>query len=215
MLGLSDTTLGAITSVLLHVGVVAAFFGPLGSGEGAGDRVVMVTIDGAEEESVDGEEPVPQQASIPHTKISDPAPGSVQVKPEKQVAPAAPRPVKKVQRALQQPVEATSDSASKVNQGGGGLLGALYTQPRLLSIPKPAYPQTARSRGVEGKVGLKVYVTPDGTVERAEVVKSSGVESFDDAARESALAARFEPALQAGIPTAADKTIIVTFSLLE
>jgi TonB family protein len=58
-------------------------------------------------------------------------------------------------------------------------------------------------------------VSPQGGVERAEVVNSSGLESFDSAALESALAAKFAPGLQAGIPSAAEKTIVVTFSLLE
>jgi protein TonB len=82
-------------------------------------------------------------------------------------------------------------------------------------MPKPLYPRSARERGVEGKVSVKVWVTAEGTVERAEVVKGSGSELLDRAAHESALEASFKPALKAGVPTAAEKTIVITFSLIE
>jgi protein TonB len=82
-------------------------------------------------------------------------------------------------------------------------------------MPKPHYPRSARERDVEGKVSVKVWVTAEGTVERAEVVKGSGSEVLDRAAHESALDARFKPALKAGVPCAAEKTMVVTFSLVE
>ena len=85
----------------------------------------------------------------------------------------------------------------------------------MLSMPKPFYPRRARERGIEGKVALKVWITIDGTVQRAEVVKSSGFDLFDQAARESALEATFKPALKAGVPTTAEKTMVVAFSLVE
>ena len=52
-------------------------------------------------------------------------------------------------------------------------------------------------------------------VESADVVQSSGTESFDIAARDSALQAHFQPALQGGVAAPSQKTIVVTFSLLE
>jgi protein TonB len=82
-------------------------------------------------------------------------------------------------------------------------------------MPKPLYPRSARERGVEGKVSVKVWVTAEGSVDRAEVVRSSGSELLDRAAHESALEARFKPALKAGVPTAAEKTMVITFSLVE
>jgi protein TonB len=85
----------------------------------------------------------------------------------------------------------------------------------MLSMPKPLYPPRARERGIEGKVTVKVRVNAEGGVERAEVVKGSGFDLLDRSAHESALAARFKPALTAGVPAPAEKTMIVTFSLVE
>jgi TonB family protein len=214
MFGLSDTTLGVITSVALHAGVVAACFGPLGEGTGAGEIVVTVSIDGVEVSPTEGELLRKVEPEQPNTRIADTAPGGSSSKPDPRVEP--PRSQVSIKpKSLPKKREQPPQAPRQDQAGGGGLLGALFTQPRLLSIPKPAYPHTARERGVEGKVGIRVLVSPQGGVERAEVVNSSGLESFDSAALESALAAKFAPGLQAGIPSAAEKTIVVTFSLLE
>jgi protein TonB len=116
------------------------------------------------------------------------------------------------------PVQPPLDPPEEIHtgdSGGGGLIGALYSQPVMLSMPKPLYPRSARERGVEGKVRVKVWVNHDGSVERAEVVKGSGYELLDRAAHESALEARFKPGLKAGVPVAAEKTMVVSFSLVE
>jgi protein TonB len=85
----------------------------------------------------------------------------------------------------------------------------------MVSMPKPSYPQRARERGIEGKVGVKLWVAANGTVDRAEVVKSSGSDLLDRAAEESAREATFKPAIRGGVPAAAEKTMVVTFSLIE
>ena len=85
----------------------------------------------------------------------------------------------------------------------------------MLSMPKPFYPPRARERGIEGKVTVRVWVNAEGSVERAEVVKGSGFELLYRSAHESALEARFKPALKAGVPAPAEKTMVVTFSLVE
>lgn len=214
MLGLSDTTLGAIVSVLLHTGVVVAFLGPLGEGHGAGTQVVMVSIDGVEVTETKGDELAKAEPQQPSPQPADSAPGTVQVKKEPHVKPSAARALKRFQGASEAPKVAPKEPQEGL-EGGGGLLGALYAQPRLVSLPKPAYPPTARARGIEGKVGIRVSITAQGSVERADVVQSSGVESFDTAAHESALQAHFQPALQGGVAAPSQKTIVITFSLLE
>ena len=215
MLGLSDTTVGALVSVVLHAGVAVAFFGPLGEGTGAGSTVVMVSIDGIEVPESKGEdlqkgEPQPILPAVPQD-----AQGAVQTRHEPP-HPAASRamPLRR-QKAPEQPPIAQPQEPQTGESGGGGLLGSLYSQPLMTYMPKPLYPRSARERGVEGKVSVKVWVTAEGTVERAEVVKGSGSELLDRAAHESALEASFKPALKAGVPTAAEKTIVITFSLIE
>ena len=214
MLGLSDTTLGAIVSVLLHAGVVVAFLGPRGAGLGAGDQVVLVSLDGVEVTEEKGQELAKSEPQLPSPQMADNAPGAVQVKNQPIADPRRASSPKRLQRASEPPKPAPSDPVLGV-QGGGGLVGALYSQPRLISIPKPAYPPTARARGIEGNVGIRVSITAQGTVDSADVVQRSGTESFDIAARDSALQAHFQPALQGGVAAPSQKTIVVTFSLLE
>jgi protein TonB len=214
MLGFSDTTVGMLVSVMLHAGVAAAFLGPLGDGEGPGATVVMVSIDGVEVSPAHGEEslrenPQPSAPSVPQDPQAPLQAPKVQPKPPRK-APA----VKQPQRPVQSPVAPPAD-LKPGNVGGGGLLGTLFSQPVMVSMPKPPYPQRARERGVEGKVGVKVWVAADGTVDRAEVVQSSGSELLDRAAEESALEATFKPALRSGVPAAAEKTMVVSFSLIE
>ena len=67
----------------------------------------------------------------------------------------------------------------------------------------PVYPRVARRLGWEGRVVLRVRVTPDGTVRSVEILESSGRQCLDEAAREAALTWRFEPALKRGQPVAA------------
>ena len=214
MLGFSDTTVGMLVSVMLHAGVAAAFLGPLRDGEGPGATVVMVSIDGVEVSVSHGEEsprenPQPVAPLVPQDAQARLQAPKVQPKP-----PRKPPAVKQPQRPVQSPVAPPAD-LKPGNVGGGGLLGTLFSQPVMVSMPKPPYPQRARERGVEGKVGVKVWVAADGTVDRAEVVQSSGSELLDRAAEESALEATFKPALRAGVPAAAEKTMVVSFSLIE
>ncbi|MDS3862286.1 energy transducer TonB [Thermosynechococcaceae cyanobacterium BACA0444] len=50
------------------------------------------------------------------------------------------------------------------------------------SCPRPAYPGAMRQKGVEGRVGLVVDVSPGGTVVSASIIQSSGYPEFDEAA---------------------------------
>jgi len=85
------------------------------------------------------------------------------------------------------------------NGGGGGGGQGLYGSPngvpggtgslspriRLLYAPKPPYPWPARRDGFEGRVVFDVVVGPDGRLQDARVVQSSGREDCDEAALET------------------------------
>jgi TonB family protein len=64
----------------------------------------------------------------------------------------------------------------------------------------PAYPESARARGVEGETLLRITVLSDGTVGDVEVVRTSGDAALDAAALSAARSWRFRPALEAGVP---------------
>ncbi len=72
------------------------------------------------------------------------------------------------------------------------------TQPRFdadyLKNPAPPYPPLSRRMGEEGKVILRVVVTPRGSAESVEVKTSSGSTRLDEAAQKSVRNWRFIPA---------------------
>lgn len=77
---------------------------------------------------------------------------------------------------------------------------AVEKKPKVTSIPVPDYPELARHAGIEGNVVLHVIVGTTGRVDSAWVYVSSGNRSLDDAAKDAALRARFEPGYQRDIP---------------
>ncbi len=70
----------------------------------------------------------------------------------------------------------------------------LLTTVRPIKSDSPPYPYTARKQGWEGTVVLRLAVTREGTVERADIRTSSGFSILDESARQAVQAWRFEPA---------------------
>jgi periplasmic protein TonB len=63
-----------------------------------------------------------------------------------------------------------------------------------LDNPRPNYPSISRRRGEEGKVLLRVLVSPDGLAATVNIEKSSNFERLDEAARQAISRWRFVPA---------------------
>ena len=63
----------------------------------------------------------------------------------------------------------------------------------VLSKVLPVYPGWAEEKGVECTLSLKLWILPDGSVERVEVEKSSGHPRIDLLSAESAKKWRFNP----------------------
>jgi protein TonB len=67
--------------------------------------------------------------------------------------------------------------------------------PSPLTTVNPAYPEDARTKGIEGMVWLKVLVNKQGTVTKAVVAKrAEGTESMEKAAIDAAKQWTFKPA---------------------
>lgn len=81
--------------------------------------------------------------------------------------------------------------------------------------PSPLYPRTARRKGWEGTVFLKVLVNPNGTPEKIVVAKSSGYPMLDDSAMETVRKWKFSPAQTGLLKFASWITIPVQFTLIE
>lgn len=89
-------------------------------------------------------------------------------------------------------IEKTDSSARRVIDGMS--LAGPVADRALVSYRKPAYPEWAKSEGVEGTLTLYFIVLPNGAVkENVLVEKTSGFEDFDRNAVEALVAWRFEP----------------------
>lgn len=64
----------------------------------------------------------------------------------------------------------------------------------------PIYPPSAQNAGLEGTVWIKSLIYKDGSIRESKVHKSSGVESLDRAALETAAKWVFKPGIQNGKP---------------
>jgi len=86
-------------------------------------------------------------------------------------------------------------------------------KPQPVSVPTPTYPELARQAGIEGQVVVKARVDVDGSIMYAEVMKSSGNQSLDEAAVKAAYLAKFTPAKQRDQAVRVDVSIPYRFTL--
>ena len=62
-----------------------------------------------------------------------------------------------------------------------------------LNCLSPKYPINALKKGLEGKPTVKVWISMNGNVEKAEIIISSGITSIDKSALEAAKKSKFYP----------------------
>jgi protein TonB len=86
------------------------------------------------------------------------------------------------------------------------------TRPRAVDFPKPAYPESERASGVEGKVKVQISLDATGKVVDAVITEGLGP-VFDGLALEAARKATFAPATRCGAPVAATFKLSLTFVL--
>jgi protein TonB len=82
--------------------------------------------------------------------------------------------------------------------------------PRLLVKVEPEYPHAARVARLSGKVELQAVIGLDGSVESADVLRSTSA-LFDEAALRAVRLWRYEPARMDGRPVRVYFTVVVTF----
>lgn len=86
--------------------------------------------------------------------------------------------------------------------------------PRLLEMPKPIYPEIAKTNKIEGKVYLKFDVAKDGTVTSVTIIKSDNP-IFDSSAVSAAKRAMFIPAKSKGNSISESIILPVAFELIS
>ena len=139
--------------------------------------------------------PVPKKATLPPppspVAIADPLPAQNAPPAVLERPPAAPvaAPVAPASAPPAPPAPPAAPRLVEVTQGE-----TVYILP-----PRPVYPALSKRSGEAGVVMVAVYYSAAGHARRAEVLKSSGFERLDRAAREAVLASRVTPFRRAGV----------------
>ena len=77
----------------------------------------------------------------------------------------------------------------------------LVTRVQYLSDPpRPVYPAYSKSRKQQGKVIVRVLISPDGLIRSIQIQQSSGFDGLDEAAIRAFADVRFKPYSENGIP---------------
>jgi protein TonB len=90
---------------------------------------------------------------------------------------------------------------------------AVFSPPVLISEIVPVYPRSAKHRGLEGVVYIRIWIDKKGEVEKAVVEVSSGYEVLDRHAIAEVKRARFKPATVNNVPIDGQLTITVRYIL--
>lgn len=146
-------------------------------------------------------QPVPVSVAAPEIQVTLP-----RVEP---VAPpaAAPNPAPMI-TAVAAPPAAIPPPAPPVSTVEPPRFDLAY-----LRNPPPRYPSASKRAREQGRVILRVLVTPEGTPEAVEVRTSSGFERLDQAAIDAVRRWRFSPARRGAQPVAAYALVPVLFAL--
>ena len=93
--------------------------------------------------------------------------------------------------------------------------GTVLSQARYRDTPRPAYPESARREGREGRVLLRVLVDNQGRSKQVEINSSSGSDALDRAAAEAIRRWRFHPAFHGDQPVESWLRIPIEFRLAD
>lgn len=109
--------------------------------------------------------------------------------------------------------EGTAKVASAPPPSPPPQLPLITTKPALRSEINPDYPEIAKQNNWEGRVVVFAHISETGTVESAEIARSSGHPELDDAAIAAIKAARFEPAHRGNVAIPGTVRVPIAFSL--
>ena len=123
-------------------------------------------------------------------------------------APEAPAEAPRGEAARSGPGKSESGAAERSGSVAPPSFNAAY-----LRNPAPRYPVSARRRGEQGTVTLKVLVTREGSPSSVSIEKTSGSAALDQAAVEAVKSWRFAPARQGEQPVEAWVLVPIVFRL--
>jgi periplasmic protein TonB len=201
--------IGLVAALALHVAVLAALlsYAPVRHAMlDAAPIVVSYILPEVVEKPPEPPKPMPVRAqpkSAP--RPVDPAP-PLAITPD---APAAVEtPVPEVVTPLPPIQEAPPPQVAPLAPATPPNFSAAY-----LDNPPPAYPALSRRNGEQGRVLLRVFVTPGGTADKVELHTSSKWARLDQVAQETVKRWRFVPARQGDQAVAAWVLVPITFTL--
>ncbi|WP_367156092.1 TonB family protein [Methylomonas sp. HYX-M1] len=171
--------------------------------------------------------PAPQAVQAPQPpkpetpKEAKPKPAKPKIKPKPKVAQADDAPKRKlVEPQAEQPQPQSVAAAAvptPVQQAPAAPRNDVYqpvdSNAAYLNNPKPDYPLSARQRGWQGTVVLRVLVAADGRAEQVNVQRSSGHEVLDESALDAVRDWRFVPAKRGDVAEPSWVSIPIVFSL--
>ena len=121
---------------------------------------------------------------------------------------------------LVEPVASSSPTSGAAVATKGEVLAAapapvaeVFVPPSFLFRQEPVYPERARRAGVEGVVGVRIALAPDGAVRQVELTQSSGSRLLDEAALAAARESTFSPASRNRSPVGAEAVASYRFEL--
>ncbi|WP_435632492.1 energy transducer TonB [Carnimonas bestiolae] len=146
-------------------------------------------------------EPKPTPKPEPKPKPK-PKPKPEPPKPAPKPTPA-PKPAPKPSPEPSKPSASSSSATTKSNansNANSNKVTPATSGMQSLGNPPPQYPPLALRRRIEGTVGLKILVTPQGRAGQVQVTKSSGSSLLDDAAVNTVKGWKFKPARRGDTP---------------
>lgn len=151
---------------------------------------------------------VTQRQQQQPAKVSQPQPVTLRPNPAAiAVAPVA------TTRSEIPPVTSTAEAQPPYSAPENQLSTPARYNANYLNNPAPIYPPTARRRGEQGRVMLRVQVSSSGQAQDVQLYTSSGSSALDDAAIQAVRRWRFVPAKQGETPIAAWVQVPILFQL--
>ncbi len=144
----------------------------------------------------------------------------IQAQPEKPKETVKPSPLPlekpKLNTAVAPKIQIDQTSPSPISVAAANPQPAADSQASAIgsSHSTPPYPPTARRLSQEGRVLLRLTITPQGTVSSADIAQSSGYPELDTTAQAWVVAHwRYKPAMLHGVPVASQIMAAVKFDL--
>jgi TonB family protein len=114
-------------------------------------------------------------------------------------------------RVVAQTEQAIADGISSIESAGAVRVSPSVMDENLIVQRVPAYPESAKSSGVQGEVVMQALISKEGTVKRVHVVE--GDSRLRTAAEEAVYKWRYRPYVLHGQPVEVATTVTVNFNL--